>query len=442
MKLGKTIRSLAIAALFCAGAWAQDEASSDANGTLPPSPFGEKRGKKTMFGEAIGGHWTLGGSVTSSAMWNSQARPASAIAGAGEDYIQQFGARVTASIFGKRLRYEAHYMPEYAYYHEFDSQNAMSHSFTQDLAWRMTERVDMVWTLDARKFASNQLIGGFYAGAAGVPLVGSNLQAAEQNQDVINSNTSVLLTYTRTSADRYTLRLSSGMSHFSGTNVGGSTAELQFSHSATVGWSHTFDSGRRTLGVEATQSYFGFIRPNRHQQNQNAKVRYSQRLPWKLQASIGVGPSFSHNQPQLSTPADFQIGWALDASLDREFERWAVGLSYNHGEQLSLIQQSITSDQITARVTRAFGRQKRWTATANAGFTRAQRQVAAGYLDGGTGGFVLTYRINRNLNFNANYTYLHQHDEWTINPFNKVNRHQASGGFTYTFGPFQPGLGR
>lgn len=446
MKSTKTIREFSLwLLLVCAssGLAGQETASAKTKDrTLPESPFGERRDKKSMFGEAIGGHWTVAGSVTSSAMWNNNALPPGTLAASQDDYVQQFGARVSVSRFGKKVRYEAHYMPEYSYYHNLSSQNSMSHSFVQDVAFRVSEALDIVWTLDGRKFASNQIIGGLYAGLPAVTLAGSNLQATQQNQDVINSNTAVAFLFRPGAANSFSLRLGSGVSQFRGANVGGATAEIQYSHTGSLGWTHTFSGGRKTFGVEATQSYFGFVGPNRHQQNQTAKLRYSQELPGRLRASIGAGPSFTQAQPAGAARPDLQISWAVDGSLDRQFEVWGVGVSYIHGEQLSLIQESVTTDQFSARVSRTFGRQKRWNTSVNAGFTRSKRPIASGYLDGATGNFVLGYRINRNLDFNASYTYLHQHDEWTVNRFGKVNRHQASAGFTYNFGPFQPGTGR
>ena len=441
MRTNRTIRSLVAAALLLASTAVFAQDAADTQDQKPaPSPFGEKRGKKSMFGEAIGGHWTLSGDLqTSSSYWSNKI---SSGPGRQDDVVEQFSGRFSASIFTKKIRFEAHYTPEYSFHHELSNQDALSHSYSQDMSVQWTKRLQMIWTLDARQFSNNQLLGVAYAGVPGFDLAGANLQAVEQNQDVVNSGTSLTFNYNQSPADKYTLRLSSGVSHFSGTNVGGATAEIQFNHGATVGWTHMFDSGHKTLGVEASETYFGFVTPNRHQHYETAKVRYTQKLPWSLTASVGAGPGFRQSQPIGLNGADEEVSWALDASLDRVGEVWNTGIAYTHGEQQSLVQMSVVSDQLTARLQRSWGRQKKWSTTANAGLTRATREIAAGYLDGFIGGADISYRWTRFIDLHANYTFIHQHAFLALNPLDKINRHQASVGIRYTWGPFQPTFGR
>jgi opacity protein-like surface antigen len=442
MRLNRTIRNLlTLALLACPVAAFTQEAASSTTASARPSPFGEKRGKKSMFGEAIGGHWTLSGELGTTSSYSSN--KLSSGPGLQDDIVESFSGRFSASIFTKKYRFEAHYTPEYSFHHELSSQDALSHSYSHDLSVLLTKRLDMVWTLDARQFSNNQLLGVSYAGVPGFDLAGANLQAVEQNQDVINSGTAVTFNYNQSPANKYTLRLSSGMSHFSGSNVGiGAISEISYNHGGSLGWTRQIDSGRKSIGFEGSETYFGFIGPNRHQHYETAKLRYVQKLPWRLTASVGAGPGFKQSQPLGLTPADEEIEWALDASLDRAGEVWNTSISYNHGAQQALIQQSITTDQLAARVQRSFGKQKKWSSTVNCGFTRSVRELASGYLDGMTSGGDISYRWTHFLQFHANYTFVHQHAQINITPLDQINRHVASVGIRYTFGPFQPSLGR
>lgn len=401
----------------------------------PPKPFGEKRGPKSIFGEAIGGHWTISGSLRAATSYSTNAN-AQVTAAQVPDFVNSFSGRISLSVMTKKVRFEAHYLPQYTEYWDLDAQNSLSHDYAHSLAYRLGGHTNLDWSMTARHVGNNRFSGIDFLGAGNFDLVGEGF--VQPDTSLTNASTTIGISHDFSAAQSMSVSLNADVNDTKSEGSRGVNG-TSYSSTLTAGWSKKFQDGAKTFGVEVLNTYFGFLEPSRHRNYQNARLRYSQRLPWKMQFSVSAGPSLTE---EPGNAEEVGISYAVDATVSRSMERWSWGLSYAKSESLSLLTQSVSQQRISGELSRTVGRSHDWRVNLSSGWSRGRSFVSGTQLNSVTANASVAHFITRNIAVDTSYSFTYL--DRNLNPLlpGEVVRHQVSGGISYNFRPFQPRLGK
>src|SRR5205085_1220633 len=141
------------------------------------------------------------------------------------------------------------------------------------------------------------------------------------------------------------------------------------------------------LGVEVSQSYFGFLEPSSHLNYQTTKLTYEQKLRNGTFIRVAAGPSL---QERPSSSDDVATGIAVDASVSRQLQATSFGAQYRRGTQLGLAQGSLGTDQAAFFMNRSFAR--KWVAGGSFTFSRTEAIS-------GTSGTFNSFAVNPTLGY-------------------------------------------
>jgi hypothetical protein len=394
---------------------------------------GSLQAAKTIFGEPFKGHWSFSAQTSASAEYDDNVF--SSDTNRQGDIASRFSIRLSAAVQKKKLKFEAHYLPNYVLYRRYSDRNAWTHQFGQELSYRLSARTDLKWGISASRAASSAntpfTIVDF--DGEGVPIFRPETLQTDTIATSISNNFSISHRF----SSRNTLTVSSqgafiDIESINGVPLLSALAQKSFSSGVSAGWDTEIVSGRK-LGVEVAENYFGFLNPGSHSHYQFVKARFSQTFSRGFHFSIGAGPSRREDQIQSAAGITPNIDFAMDASLAKSAQRYSLGVTFHRGSQLGLTQGSLSSNSVSAFATRQIGR--RWNASSGFSYSRSTttdllQQNTDSWAPNGS----ISYTFTPNLSGQLNYAYINQNGQGTLVGF---DRNLFTIGLRYSFNLLQ-----
>jgi hypothetical protein len=384
---------------------------------------------KTFFGEPFRGRWSFTAVTSADAEYDDNIL--SSDANRVSDITSRFSLRVSAAVQKKRLKFQAHYFPNYVLYRRFSDRNAWTHQFGQALTYKVSARTDVNWNTSASRSASSTntpfTIVDF--DGDGVPVFRPETLQTDTTATSITNDLSISHRFSA----RNTLTVGSQGSFVMIESANGvplltTRSDKNFSSGVTANWDTEVVTGRK-LGVQVGETYFGFLNPASHSNYQFVKLRFSQELSHGLHFSVGAGPSRQEDQLQTALGGTPSIDFAMDASLGKSGQSYSLGVAFHHGAQLGLTQASLNSDGLSFYATRQIGR--RWSASSGFSYSRSTstdllQQSTDSYAPNGS----LGYQISPELSATATYAYVNQSGQGILAGF---DRNLFTIGLRYSF---------
>ena len=423
--------------LFAAFASAQqpstNSAPPSANASLQNEPGPDLR-PRTFFGDLITGKWNLSGELGMEQTYDDNIL--SSAVNRTSDLVSHPMLRVSLAVQKKRFSAQFNYSPSYSVYSKYPDRNSLSQSFSQSLGYRASSHTDLNWVLSASRQSTNSATNSGLVdfGGAFVPI----FEPQELQSNTITTGLSSIMSVSHqlSAQNSVSASINTAFTYIESDNgvpLAAALANKNLSAGVNLSWDHQFVPGR-SIGFQAGESYFAFLNPASHSNYQFVKVRYSQSLAHGFHLSVGAGPSYSTSQAQtFLTSTSGTVSYAIDASLAKTMGTRTMGATYVHGSQPGSVQGSITSDALSAFISQSIGR--KWSAQASVGHSLSnspglltQNSSSGLSVSGG-----LAYKVARDLNFTANYSYLLQTIDQPLPGYAGFDHNVFSLGLRYTF---------
>lgn len=416
---------------------AQDKTPETALSEVPET--GRDSSKQGILGEMLPGQWTIDGSLQVRGTYDDNVFVTDAFRKS--DIITQFSGDLSVLKRTPRAKLEFHYMPEYDVHRRYDAFDSFSQGYAQSVTYEVSKYTDLNWELGVRNIpARNSLPFSFFS-PLGFAFSSYNPQALQNGIDILAGNTTVGLAHRLT---RHTRVNASGLaSAISFSKLGNQvlTGQPRLDYSGGLQFSLDHDLAQKsTIGFRETSTYFAFVNPGSHQFFHTLEGTYKRDLGHGFSADLGAGPSFSEAQNFApSAPQNQSVSYAIDASVEQRFQLSTFYLRFTRGEQLGLLQGSLTAYSAVLGARRPFAHS--WIASASVGYSRSDSVIGFNSTQGEVVTGNLEYRVSPVVSAVGTYSFALQHGENTNPFFSQYSRNQIAFGFRYTprgFGQKEP----
>lgn len=401
-----------------------DSAGATDSGDSSPAPK-----RLTIFGEAFG-RTHFSGELSFRQEYDDNVLASSLFRFS--DNVSRLAARVSMASEGRRHHFQLHYSPEGRLYARFPQRDGFSQSYAHALDYSLGPHTSLRWTATVMdsSTSANSAFGFANFNGSIVPIFFP--QGLENSLRVVNSRSDILLEHRSSARSTWRLGVNGGTANFfelNGAQPSSSRANEHFEVGSVAGWNYAINRAVH-VGVELSQSYFGFLSPSSHLNYQTAKLTYEQRFRNGFSLRLGGGPSVQERQSAGNEPV---VGFAADASLTKQFQRSSVGLQFRHGTQLGLAQGSIGTDQAAISVNRSIGR--KWLAGGSFSYSRTEG-LAGPSANGAFNSYgvntSLGYQLTRTLRAQAGYWFTQQSGKAGPLALNNYDRNVYSLSLVYT----------
>jgi len=347
------------------------------------------------------------------------------------DNVSHFGGRFSVASEGRKYRLQLHYSPEGRIYNRFSQRNGFSQNFASGWEYQIGRHTSLNWnsTLIDTSTSAHSPFGFVAIGNVIVPAFFP--QGLENNLRVLHSSANLGLEHRSSARTTWKFGVNGGTANFF--ELDGNTPALSrsnegFNAGVKFGVDHAINRSVR-LGVELTQSYFGFLDPSTHLNYQTAKLTYEQKLRNGMLIRFGVGPSLQERQ---NASDDVATGVAVDASVSRQLRRTSFGVQYRRGNQLGLAQGSLATDQAAFFLNHGLGR--KWLVGGSFTFSRTESITGAttGTFDAFGVNPTVGYQITRDLRAQAAYWFSKQTGGTGVLSLNNFDRNVYSVSLIYS----------
>lgn len=423
--------------ISCAATAAIAQDKRPDNAPPPVSAAGTDRTRQSAVGEVLSGQWTIDGSLQVRGNYDDNVFVADSFRKS--DLISQFSGDVSVLKRAPRAKLEIHYMPEYEMHHRYDGLDSLSQGYAQSIAYELTKYTDLSWELGVRKIPARDSLPFSFLNPLGFAFSSYDPQALQNGADLVSGNTSVDLAHRLSRRTRVNASVLASANSFSKLGNQSPTGQPRLDYSNGIQLSLDHDiSQKSTIGFRETSTYFAFVNPGSHQFFHTVEGTFTHDLGHGFTANVGAGPSFSEAQNfAYSVPQNQSVSYAIDAGVEQRFQLSTFYLRFNRGEQLGLLQGSITAYSAVLGARRPFMRS--WIASVSAGyslsdsvlgFSSTEAEVATGNLE---------YLISPVLSAVTTYSFATQNGENTNPFFGRYSRNQIAFGFRYIPGGFSKG---
>jgi hypothetical protein len=386
-------------------------------------------GNRSVFGDTLGGHWTVISSVQFSQSFDDNVFLASAFRLS--DTISKYSGRVTLAYRGKHARFEANYLPEYNMNFRYDTMSYAAHVYSQSLTYQSGPRTEFHWNFGCSFSPGRGGLPSSLLNFGGYQVPVNSLEDLDPGTNILNGNTSVGVSHNLSARSRLTLDLNSASTKFlqrKSTGLPTTNQGQTYSGGINLGWSYEINPGR-SFGFSVADNYLGVLSPDTHQHSQNVQATFGQKLRGNFNLSVSVGPSFTERQG--SNQVD--VGTAYNATLSREGKRIGYNLTAAKVFQAGLQVQSLSSDTFAFNAHRAFGR--RWTSSIGVAYSRSQDQSGISSSENVSGTGQIRYQLTHQISASVNYSHLRQDALASSSvAIRNVDRNSVSIGLVYDIG--------
>src|SRR3954469_21180033 len=363
MKPFTQLRLVAFAALLLVAALpsrAQDPLqestpSKPADATQSPDePEAEQAPDLTAFGDLITGRWSLYGGTSLSQEYNDKVFNNPFFVRS--DNISRMSGNLSVATQKKHFRIEANYATDYTLNSKYDQRNAFSQQFTTNLKFDFSGRTNLTISSSFNQASASsfrpyslQLVNDVIE-----PIY--NPDAPQLNSDVTALGTTFALKHSFNSRFEMTLTAGGNLVRIGARNSLTNTLLYRaqnYSSDGKIGLSYRVTPSTK-IGVSLNESYLvlGQLNTHAHADSAEATLEHDFHDGWKV--NIAVGPSFRLNQP-TSGKQRLQNGISYNAGVNRKFRTWSFGGSVDHGNNLTGLNNSLSSTSASA-----FGSHQLW----------------------------------------------------------------------------------
>lgn len=430
------IRLLAVLLALSLLAGTPFASAQDVPGDDPSTADGKKektddvpgQGKLSQFGETLANSWSISSAFQGTQSFDDNVFLANNFRKS--DTVSKLSGRITVAYRGKHTRFESNYLPEFSLYQRYDPLNYVTHNYSQSLVHDFSRRTEFHWKTSVHQAPSRGNLPFTLVNFGGMIFNMYSLDALNNGMNVFNADNSIGASYRWSSRLRFNADLNGAVSRF--TEKGNPvlpvvSQEMTYSTGVHLGFDYTLKPGR-ALGVKVNNTYFGFISPNNHQYTHSVEATFSQTLPKRYQLNASVGPGVTRRQGGRAA----ELGVFYEVSLARNLQRSGFAISFRRGNQVGLLQDSVSDYGAAFRLNRNFGR--KWITNAGGTYTRAQSTGGAARTELASGTAQIGYRLTRQIIPFMNYGYSHQKALIASPNIRNVNRNEVSLGFVYNFG--------
>ncbi len=384
----------------------------------------------SIFGDAMSGHLNFSGHADVRYEHDDNVLASSLFRLS--DNITNISGRLSAAVQRKKLQFQIHYAPSFRIYADLDGRNSFSQQFANSLEYRFGARTTLRWAGAVSDTSTSASSPFSFINVGGRVFALFHPDALQTDARILYSSGSLGLDHNFTARSGMHVSVHGATTNFFEQNdvpLATARAREQYSSGATAGWNYEFVPGKK-VGAEVGYSYFGFIEPASHANNEFVKLRYEQGIGKGFLFRVGAGPSWRQSQFALQSN---NVGYDVDVSLEKQALRYNVLLAYIKGNSLGSAQGTLTTDRVSVALARSFLR--RWNASGSVGFSRSsQAQLSKQNLESLATSAQLGYSISPTLRAYTQYSYVNQFGRTGQFSIYNFDRNLFSFGIGYTFG--------